>query len=277
MSTIRDEFMESESASFLHGEPKVSTSQEDSNHSARRHHVARWNRLSTPVTIPRFLVYMITLFMVVIFVTLMAVLVSLSTVRDHKDMHPSESMFGEVPKTTVVFHPDQTYDVDPFGPDMLESPWNNLAPPGKGHVRIEDPAALGLSGGFPLNDGKGESESGAEEYTVSMFHQLHCLAAIKSKMSRLLDWYHDENDKEYLSFVLSQENMADDHIYHCFDYLRQAITCSGDTTLEKARTGDDGKPVRGVDGWGVGHECRHYDTIYALTAAHRSRNITGID
>lgn len=52
--------------------------------------------------------------------------------------------------------------------------------------------------------------------------------------------------------------------------------CNGDTTLEKARA-VNGKLVRGVDGWGVEHECRDFDAIYDFAAAHRSRNITGID
>jgi len=96
-------------------------------------------------------------------------------------------------------------------------------------------------------------------------------------MSRLLDWYKGENDKEYLKFVLGQETMKDHHIYHCIDYIRQSIMCNGDTTLEKARTGDDGKLVRGVDGWGVEHVCRNFDAMYTFAAEHRSRNITGID
>ena len=95
-------------------------------------------------------------------------------------------------------------------------------------------------------------------------------------MSRLQDWYKGSSDKEYLAFALGEEHIADDHIYHCFDYIRQAIMCSGDTTLEKART-VDGKIVRGVDGWGVEHECRDYDAIYAYGAEHRTNNLTGID
>ncbi len=95
-------------------------------------------------------------------------------------------------------------------------------------------------------------------------------------MTLLQDWYKGQTDKEYLNFALHADQVADDHIYHCFDYIRQAIMCSGDTTLEKGRT-IDGKLTRGVDGWGVAHECRDFDTIYTYAAAHRSRNITGID
>lgn len=101
-------------------------------------------------------------------------------------------------------------------------------------------------------------------------------AALKSKMSRLQDWYKGENDKEYLAFVLAQDHMTEEHIYHCFDYIRQSIMCCGDTTLEKART-VGGELARGVDGWGVGHECRDYDAIYRYAAEHRSNNATGID
>jgi hypothetical protein len=95
-------------------------------------------------------------------------------------------------------------------------------------------------------------------------------------MSKLQDWYHGENDKEYLAFALSQEHMRDDHIYHCIDYIRQAIMCCGDTTLEKARN-VDGKAVRGVDGWGVEHQCRDFSAIVAYGEAHRTNNDTGID
>jgi len=95
-------------------------------------------------------------------------------------------------------------------------------------------------------------------------------------MSKLQDWYKGDNDREYLAFTLAEEHMRDDHVYHCFDYIRQALMCSGDTTLEKART-VDGKVARGVDGWDVEHQCRDYDAIYAYAAAHRSNNLTGID
>ncbi|KAK0706208.1 hypothetical protein B0T26DRAFT_788870 [Lasiosphaeria miniovina] len=190
-----------------------------------------------------------------------------------KNLLPSQSIFSEVSTKLVTFQPDESYNDDPLGPDGLLSPWSKLSPPGKGHVRVDDPSAWKLSGGYPLND---PAHSAAEEYTVSVFHQVHCLAAIKSKVSKLQDWYHGENDKEYLAFALSQEHMRDDHIYHCIDYIRQAIVCCGDTTLEKSRT-VDGKIVQGVDGWGVEHQCRDFKAIFAYGEAHRTNNDTGID
>ena len=94
MSSIHPEFTDSESASFLHEESKISTSQERFE-SPARNHVTRWNHLSAPIMIPRFLVYMIALFMAVILLTLMGILVSLSGIREKRSMLPAQSMFGE--------------------------------------------------------------------------------------------------------------------------------------------------------------------------------------
>ena len=51
----------------------------------------------------------------------------------------------------------------------------NLVTAGKGHVRVDDPALWKLSGGYPLND---KANPAAEEYTLSLFHQLHCLVSV---------------------------------------------------------------------------------------------------
>jgi hypothetical protein len=69
----------------------------------------------------------------------------------------------------------------------------------------------------------------------------------------------------------------EDHINHCFDYLRQAIMCAGDTTLEKAIVGEDGQIKRDVEGWDVEHQCRDYNAIYAFATENHAHNETGID
>jgi len=53
--------------------------------------------------------------------------------------------------------------------------------------------------------------------------------------------------------------------------------CAGDTTLEHAIIGDDGKRKRVVEGWDVEHVCRDYDTIYTFAAENHAHNQTGID
>lgn len=44
------------------------------------------------------------------------------------------------------------------------------------------------------------------------------------------------------------------HVNHCFDYLRQAILCNMDSTLEGSVT----KGNHGTSGWEVLHTCRSY-------------------
>jgi hypothetical protein len=47
------------------------------------------------------------------------------------------------------------------------------------------------------------------------------------------------------------------HVYHCFDYIRQALMCAGDLTLEWPRTEKNGQRFA-VDGWGVSHQCKSW-------------------
>ncbi|EMD95145.1 hypothetical protein COCHEDRAFT_1091854, partial [Bipolaris maydis C5] len=49
------------------------------------------------------------------------------------------------------------------------------------------------------------------------------------------------------------------HIGHCFDYLRQAIMCSADTTLVGALPESAKSGVFEFDGWGFTHMCRNLE------------------
>ncbi|CAK7224558.1 hypothetical protein SCUCBS95973_005557 [Sporothrix curviconia] len=266
MSSTQHEFVDTEElAAFLYSE-----SADDDAKADRAPRPGLWTRIG------RFLPYV--LLALGILLGIYVVVVS-PTSRPDTSSLPSQALLGKIPTTEVVFQPDPSYDVDPFGPDELDSPWTKIPPPGKGHIKVANPSAYGLAGGYPLAED--HDAPGTEEYTIALFHQLHCLAAIKSKMSRLQDWYEGGNDNEYLRFALGEDQVADKHICHCFDYLRQALLCHGDTTLEKARVVVDEQgvahTVRGVDGWGVTHSCRDFGSIYAFAEAHRSRNDTGID
>ena len=82
-----------------------------------------------------------------------------------------------------------------------------------------------------------------------MFHQIHCVLALKQDFNALKSG-HEELDEESLH-----------HADHCFEYLRQALMCAGDLTLEKMKTNGKGEPVRDVIGWGVRHECKSWERI----------------
>ncbi|MCJ1259228.1 hypothetical protein MMC24_007064 [Lignoscripta atroalba] len=63
--------------------------------------------------------------------------------------------------------------------------------------------------------------------------------------------------------------ISNGHLNHCFDYLRQAIMCNGDTAMDKyAFTMDNGKLIHGVNGWGTTHQCRDFNAIYDFAEIH---------
>ncbi|KAM0795053.1 hypothetical protein BDR22DRAFT_894522 [Usnea florida] len=106
--------------------------------------------------------------------------------------------------------------------------WDSLFPEGMGF--IEDPAGI--------SEGAG----------VSAFHQLHCL-----NLLRQLHSSEDSDDED------SQQHSRY-HAKHCVEYLRQALICAADSTIEPGNA-----TSRHVTGSGVVHECRDFDGLYAWT------------
>lgn len=72
------------------------------------------------------------------------------------------------------------------------------------------------------------------------------------------------------------------HWGHCVDYLRQALTCAADVTLEALQTPTGSTATAGgglaaVDGWGTTHLCRDYQGVMSWAAANRAIDDGGID
>jgi len=59
------------------------------------------------------------------------------------------------------------------------------------------------------------------------------------------------------------------HIEHCFDYLRQAVLCHADLSLEPW-VEDDGmtRKPKGSSGWGTLHQCRNWDNVLRWVDIH---------
>ena len=84
-------------------------------------------------------------------------------------------------------------------------------------------------------------------FTTSMTHQLHCLYAVV----------------EVYSGLTSNTPLPEDHhwhMIHCFDYMRQAIMCSADMSLEGLETTFPDHNG-GSDGWDSTHVCRDYSEV----------------
>ncbi|KAK5724625.1 hypothetical protein LTR15_004671 [Elasticomyces elasticus] len=159
-------------------------------------------------------------------------------------------MWYVVRSIPVTFEHNELFS-GPASPERDEA-WSLIAPLGDGFILLPNSTAQDIYD-LPL----GQSTSRGQIYDISVFHQLHCLANIRRHMFAM-DAILDRNDKlEIESLALKSH---DDHVYHCFDYIRQALMCAGDMTIEWPRTEMDGSRFA-VDGWGVTHECKDWSAI----------------
>ncbi|KAF2197593.1 hypothetical protein GQ43DRAFT_199641 [Delitschia confertaspora ATCC 74209] len=162
------------------------------------------------------------------------------------------SFSPQFPRKRVVFARDPIFS-EPHSPDG-DAAWDSLMPEGRGFVLVENPEKYGYHGGVP-------TEKGVDRFSVSVFHQLHCLGMIRAsyykRNSTTQPIGHLEGDvpPEILDEVHNH------HIAHCFDYLRQALMCSADTTIEWAKVQSTGERNQ-VDGWGIPHEtCKDWNSV----------------
>jgi hypothetical protein len=108
---------------------------------------------------------------------------------------------------------------------------------------------------------------------VSVFHQMHCLVSSPVKFLPLTnlackfairEGYYDTRAGE-------PDKIPAAHLNHCFDYIRQAIMCFSDMTLEWIPEGGIGST-----GWGYQHTCRNYEAVKAWTADRKWKDVYGI-
>jgi hypothetical protein len=120
-----------------------------------------------------------------------------------------------------------------------DAAWNALLPEGRGFVYVPDSEKYSLP--------PGEKTFYGEIYSVSMFHQLHCLGQLRKYYWLMVDGVMD-NSTSLKPMVEGLLGPSGEHVSHCFDYLRQTLQCSGDMALEWPRKEEDGSRFA-VDGW----------------------------
>ena len=105
---------------------------------------------------------------------------------------------------------------------------------------------------------------------MSVFHQLHCLGVLR------YSWFALLGDQDP-SVERPLHHLAPAAAIHCFDFLRQAIMCSADTTMELARFRAPDGTIHTAHGWGVEHRCKDWDAVWDWTMRyHAHDNRTGI-
>ncbi|KAF2447732.1 hypothetical protein P171DRAFT_382825 [Karstenula rhodostoma CBS 690.94] len=115
--------------------------------------------------------------------------------------------------------------------------WIELSSAGRGYVVAPSSGNYDLPKPYTIAIDRHNNGPG---YMISVFHQLHCLS------------YLAVHFQEGYDGVKLQDEIAH-HSVHCFNYLRQGITCNADTTLEGQT---DAGPGEGSE-----HECVDYDAL----------------
>ena len=155
-----------------------------------------------------------------------------------------------MPQKSVTF--EKTIFAGPSTPEADEAWGNDISPPGDGFVLIPDPSAYDLPPGQPMDSDSPNAKG--EVYDISVFHQLHCLRHVRTFLFTLKAGMDYNSTAETYDRMLRHQ---EEHVYHCFDYIRQALMCNADLTVEWPRTEVDGSRVA-VDGWGVAHQCKNW-------------------
>ncbi|KAF9728696.1 hypothetical protein PMIN01_13076 [Paraphaeosphaeria minitans] len=149
-----------------------------------------------------------------------------------------------IPTQVTKFQINQTFapmnTSEFFTPETLHA-WNDLMPKGMGFQSIPDPENyhdLPTPIVWPNQT----------VFTTSMTHQLHCLFAV-------VEVYSAMTSNHSLWDITSMPEDHHWHMIHCFDYMRQAILCSADMSLEGLETTFPDHNG-GSDGWDSKHVCR---------------------
>jgi len=106
-----------------------------------------------------------------------------------------------------------------------------------------------------------ETAPGKEVYTIAVFHELHCLMHLSGYIDKLVMQIRKKDS--------TLDEGAIWHNDHCFNYLRNALLCCGDTTLEGQAQTPELEGVAGTDGTGAVHICRNFDEIKAYAEKTR--------
>lgn len=163
----------------------------------------------------------------------------------------TSKLVSQLPVKQVIFERNSTFAA-PSSPES-DRAWASLAPPGDGFILLSN--STREQNFLPL----GKVTDEGQVYDISLFHQLHCLSAIRTHLFTLQAAMSRNNRDEIFEILLKPK---EEHIFHCFDYIRQALMCAGDLTIEWPREEPDGRRFA-VDGWGIPHECKSWVRVHS--------------
>ncbi|KAK3075454.1 hypothetical protein LTR53_001239 [Teratosphaeriaceae sp. CCFEE 6253] len=187
-------------------------------------------------------------------VAALALLIGAGARYSHKlpvSLQWTKSPIPDIPIVPKTLNQDNRYAV--ISSPESDHIWHSLIPsPGTGFVTIQDARK------YPhLQPGMPGDKPNEEVYGVSLFHQLHCVIHIRHHM-----WALEKAAKTHDDAAVQSMAKANGHINHCFDFIRQALMCNADLTLEWPESAKDKDGTGRVDGNHIPHQCKNWGTIF---------------
>lgn len=152
------------------------------------------------------------------------------------------TLAGAVPQVPIGYtvnifssHPEFMRRPPPDG--SSEPAWDAILPKGLGYVHDPNMAAT-------------ENIS-----TIGATHQLHCLYTLR-RIYYATTTHGDDREQKHELEPFDNGVERTKHAAHCFEYLRQAIMCNADASLEPFTAGGEEFP-----GMGFQRQCRDYGAL----------------
>ncbi|KAI1349928.1 hypothetical protein F5Y01DRAFT_287476 [Xylaria sp. FL0043] len=146
----------------------------------------------------------------------------------------------------------------------------------------DDPSLLGQAklqpnhGFIRLKDKKTQH---VRWYGVSMFHQLHCLDMIRERLEQTKAAQEGQGTEMFSHHHQHDSNQSTwEHLFHCLDYIAQAVACTADDTVEFSKVENiHGVPRLIVDGDNETHYCRDFDKVAAIMESSDKEPVEVVD
>lgn len=138
----------------------------------------------------------------------------------------------------------------------------NLLTP-KALVRAMPYSGRGLQVAFDTRDGP--------VFEIAAFHQLHCLTAILRDFGRMRFGVPLQTLQQGFEVITWEE-----HIAHCFDYIRETLMCFADSTAEGHMPNAPDRVALS----GVQHVCNDFNGLVEWTSAPergQPKSVAGVE
>ena len=167
----------------------------------------------------------------------------------------NSTLAGAVPTVPIgqilsVFGSHREFMTPPPSDNSSEPAWDALLPRGLGYVKSPDTTS-------PVA-------------TIGAFHELHCLYTLRRIFYATLG--EAQQGIKPGSTLAPFDNGVErtEHAGHCFEYLRQALICNADASLEPFDGSEEGFP-----GMGFQRQCRDYDALKVYAEKYKALDAQG--